>query len=182
MLKNKNLLIVGGTGRDVGKTEFVCRLIKEISTQLPVYSIKVSSIFPGEELYHGTHSADESKLHLFEETNRNTKKDTARMLNAGSTKVFYLRADDMYIPSGFNEFVGQVPERAAVVCESNSLGQHVKPALSIMVRPASGQIKPRSVNQLECADLVVISDGASGFSELASITFSETEGWKYQPC
>lgn len=53
MLKNKRLLVVGGTGRDVGKTEFVCKLMGKISEYRPVYALKVSAIFPDEELYHG---------------------------------------------------------------------------------------------------------------------------------
>lgn len=178
MTTNKRLLIVGGTGRDVGKTEFVCRLIKKISSQRPVYAIKVSSIFPGEELYHGTHSAEDSGLHLFEETNRESEKDTSRMLVAGAARVFYLRSDGPGIQVGFNEFINKIPVSSAVVCESNSLGQYVKPALSIMVRSRDGQVKPRAITQLECADLVVVSNGVSGFPELESISFSEKEGWK----
>lgn len=178
MITNDQLLIVGGTGRDVGKTEFVCRLIEQISAQRPVYAIKVSSIFPGEELYHGTHSEDESYLHLFEETNRESEKDTSRMLNAGAARVFYLRTDGPGILAGFNKFVKKLPANSAVVCESNSLGQYVKPALSIMVRSKDGQVKPRAIDQLRRADLVVVSDGFSGFPELASISFSERDGWK----
>jgi hypothetical protein len=74
---------VGGTGRHVGKTEFICRLIQKISAQRPVYAIKVSAIFPDEELYHGDHLTDEPSLHLLGETNNTSDKDTSRMLQAG---------------------------------------------------------------------------------------------------
>lgn len=174
------LLTVGGTGRHVGKTEFICRLIKKISAQRPVYALKVSAIFPDEELYHGEHPADESGLHLFEETNRTSDKDTSRMLQAGAVRVFYLRTSDSGITVGFEEFLRQIPEKAAVVCESNSLGHFVQPALFIMVKPASGEMKARAVTQLQCADLIVVSDGVSGFPELASISFSEATGWIIQ--
>lgn len=176
-MRKAHLLIVGGTGRDVGKTEFVCRLIQKISSQRPVYAIKVSSIFPGEELYHGTHSGDQSSLQLFEETNRNTDKDTSRMLRSGATKVFYLRSEGVAIQRGFNKFLGKVPANCAMVCESNSLGQYVKPALSVMVRSTGGEVKPRAIGQLKCADLVVVSDGVSGFPELNSINYSDEDGW-----
>lgn len=188
-MKNQNLkiptacnrlLTVGGTGRHVGKTEFICRLIQKISAQQPVYAIKVSAIFPDEELYHGDHPADEPDLHLFEETDRTSDKDTSRMLQAGAVRVFYLRTSDSGIKVGFEEFLRQIPEKAAVVCESNSLGQFVKPTLFIMVRPATGEIKARAVGKLQCADLIVVSDGVSGFPELASISFSEAFGWKIQ--
>lgn len=174
------LLTVGGTGRNVGKTEFICRLIKKISIQRPVYAIKVSAIYPDEEVYHGEHPADEPGLHLFEETNRTSDKDTSRMLQAGAVRVFYLRTSDSGIKVGFEEFLRLIPERSAVVCESNSLGQFVKPAISIMVKPVSGEIKARAVAQLQCADLIVVSDGISGFPELALISFSEAIGWIVQ--
>lgn len=174
------LLTVGGTARHVGKTEFICGLIKKISAERPVYAIKVSAIFPEEELYHGEHPVEEPGLHLFEETNRTSDKDTSRMLQAGAVRVFYLRTSDNGIKAGFEEFLRQIPGKAAVICESNSLGQFVKPALSIMVKPVSGEIKARAVAQLECADLIVVSDGVSGFPELASISFSEAGGWSIQ--
>lgn len=178
MKTNDNLLIVGGTGRDVGKTEFVCRLITRVSAERPVYAIKVSSIFPGEELYHGTHSGDDSSLYLLEETNRESDKDTSRMLKAGAARVFYLRADDTGIQPGFDQFLRKIPIGSVVVCESNSLGHFVKPALSIMVRSKGGEVKPRATVQLKYADLVVVSDGTSGFPELKSIYFCKKDGWK----
>jgi len=178
MNKNQRLLIAGGTGRDVGKTEFICRLIKKITTKQSVYAIKVSAIYPDEELYHGNHSVETPGLHLFEETNRTSDKDTSRMLRAGAVKVFYLQTDNTGIKAGFDDFLQHIPENAVVVCESNSLGQFIQPALSIMVKPVCGQIKPRAIAQLECANLVVVSDGLSGFPELAFICFSKARGWK----
>ena len=178
MNTRKQLLIVGGTGRNVGKTEFICRLIQRISLNVPVYAIKVSAQFPEEEIYHGNHSADESEFHVFEETNRTSDKDTSRMLRAGAVKVFYLRSDDRRIEVGFENLVKHIPQKAAVVCESNSLGKFVKPAISIIVRPVIGPIKPRAIPRLKSADLVVVSDGANGFSEIQSIRFSSGVGWQ----
>ena len=177
---NNRLLVVGGTGRDVGKTEFICRLIQKISTDHPVYALKVSSIVPDEDRYHGNHSVNEPGLHLFEETSRITDKDTSRMLRAGAVQVFYLRTDSTNIQTSFDDFLTHIPDNAVVICESNSLGQFVRPAISIMVKPLSGEIKPRAVAQLECADLVVVSDGKSGFPELGSIVFSAAIGWEMQ--
>lgn len=180
MLKNKQLLVVGGTGRDVGKTEFVCQLIGKISEYRQVYALKVSAIFPDEELYHGTHTTEEEHLHLFEETRLTTNKDTSRMLRAGAQRVFYLRSNDEGIRSGFDEFFKIVPEKAVIICESNSLGQFVAPALSIIVKSKNGPIKQRALAQLNSADLVIVSDGSSGFSELNLINYSEHDGWQIQ--
>lgn len=180
MLKHKQLLIVGGAGREVGKTEFICRLITKISSQHPVYALKVSAVYPGEELYHGTHSGDKSNQSLFEEMKMTTKKDTSRMLRAGARKVFYMRSDAERIKTGYTEFLKKIPEKALVVCESNSLGLFVKPALSIVVKSVNGQIKPRAIAHMERANLVVVSDGNSGFPELELICFSESGEWEIQ--
>lgn len=180
MLKNKQLLVVGGTGRDVGKTEFICQLVSKISAIKPVYALKVSAIYPDEELYHGSHTTKEKNLHLYEETRLTTNKDTSRMLRAGAQRVFYLQSNDEGIRSGFDEFFKIVPEKAVIICESNSLGQFVAPALSIIVKSLNGPIKQRAITQLNSADLVIVSDGTSGFPELKLISYSEQDGWQMQ--
>ena len=88
------LLIVGGTARNVGKTEFVCRLITSICRKYPVYGLKVSAIFPDEGIYHGNHTDDMPTRQVVEETRLYTGKDTSRMLQAGARRVFYLRSED----------------------------------------------------------------------------------------
>jgi hypothetical protein len=180
MFENKCLIVVGGTGRNVGKTEFVCQLIERISDQFPVYALKVSAIFPDEKIFHGTHSGGETTLQLFEETKRTTEKDTSRMLRAGASRVFYLQSDDAGIETGYVRFIKHVPENGVVVCESNSLGRFVKPALAIVVKSVNGTVKPRALALLENADLIVVSDGISGFPELDSVGYSETDGWELQ--
>lgn len=175
---NKRLLIVGGAGRNVGKTEFVCRLIQKFSAQSEIYGLKVSSIFPDEELYHGTHDKDEPVHHLFEEKRRDISKDTSRMLRAGAQKVYYLRSDDSGISANFDHFCTLVPENALIVCESNSLNQVVTPGLFIMVKSLNGKIKPRAVKQLDKADLIVVSDGQFGFPELDQFELSAEKGWQ----
>ncbi|SHO46749.1 P-loop NTPase family protein [Desulfopila aestuarii] len=174
----KNLLIVGGTGRNVGKTEFVCRLIAKLSLQTDIYALKVSAIHPDEEIYHGDHGGDCSSLgQLAEESRQVGNKDTIRMLRAGAKRVFYLRSDGSGIEKGFQEFLNTIPEEAAIICESNSLGDVVDPALLIVVKAAAGQVKPRAIAQLERADLVIISDGQSGFPQLEKIDYDTVAGW-----
>jgi len=47
-----------------------------------------------------------------------------------------------------------------------------------MVRSSSGTIKSRAVEQLEKADLVVVSDGSSGFPEIDGIELTGDNGWQ----
>jgi len=177
MLKLNQFIIVGGTGRNVGKTEFVCRLIERISQTNEVYALKVSAVFPDEVQFHGDHTMERDKQYLFEETNSNTNKDTARMLQAGASRVFYLRAEDAGIEQGFNDFLEQLPDNIAVVCESNSLAKLVKPALHIILTQHGKPIKERAKRQMETADLLVVSDGVSGFTELERLNYTSQGTW-----
>lgn len=177
MLEDSNVLLVGGVGRNVGKTEFVCRVIGKISQTREVYGLKVSVIYPDERLFHGSHSEELEQGRLFEETNAETRKDTSRMLRAGAQRVFYLQSDETGILKGFNDFRKIIPQNAVVVCESNSLGEVVVPGLSIMVKSESSEIKLRAKAQLKRANLTICSDGKSGFPELDSIAFDDNRGW-----
>jgi len=125
MKQDNKLLIVSGTGRNVGKTEFVCRLIKKKSTKHEIYALKVSAVYPDEDIYHGNHSEEFSNHYLLEETRKDTAKDTSRISKAGAQRVFYLRSNDAGIKRGFAGFRKHIPKKAVIVCESNSLWQHV---------------------------------------------------------
>lgn len=181
MEKLRNLLVVGGTGRNVGKTECVCEIIARISRYAAIYALKVSAIYPDEEIYHGCHGVHEDPS-LVEETRTMGNKDTIRMLRAGATRVFYLRGDKETIAKGFAAFYCLVPAHAAVICESNSLGDTVTPALAMVVRGVDGEVKPRALPLLARADLVVVSDGKTLCSELEMIEFDPSIGWGIKEC
>ncbi len=177
MLQDKTLLVVGGSARNVGKTELACRIIKKISTDNDVYALKVSAIFPDEGIYHGDHSTEPGDQRLFEETRYDTTKDTSRMLRAGAKKVFYLRCEDTCILEAFSGFRRQLPANAVIVCESNSLAEHVQPGLLIMVKKDGERIKQRAKARMKLADLIIVSDGNSGFTELDQIHYNQINHW-----
>ena len=177
MEKLKDLLIVAGAGRNVGKTEFVCRLIEKFSSQIEIYGLKVSAIHPDEAIYHGDHSTQKFPANLYQEHRVDQDKDTCRMLRAGAKKVFYLQGDDEQIRAGFREFQRLIPAAAPIICESSSLWKYVRPGLLVLINAVHVEIKPRALEIAEHASLMVESDGLSGFSELASISYSEVDGW-----
>lgn len=172
-----HVVVVGGTGRNVGKTEFVCRLIAQIAQAHPVFCLKVSAIYPNEMQFHGDHEKMKPDFKLFEEYNRISHKDTARMLRAGAQRVFFLVADDERIAQGFADFLRKIPEKCAVVCESNSLDQFVRPGLRVMIKTEDGGVKDRARAALDRADIIITSDGQSGFEQLQRISYSPEQGW-----
>ncbi|SHH43949.1 hypothetical protein [Desulfofustis glycolicus] len=178
--RDPHLLVVGGTARNVGKTEMICRLIDRCAhlRQGVIVALKVSAVYPDELLFHGSHDPDEPPFQLFEETDRSGTKDTCRMLRAGARRVFYLRCQDSDILPAYRRFRKILPEATTIICESNSLADFIRPGLLVMVTSPSGTDKARAIRHLARADLVVVSDGSSGFPDVARVTLDESGAWQ----
>lgn len=177
MQYDKNLLVVGGAGRNVGKTEFACQLINRIAAFHPVYGLKVSAIYPDESMFHGNHGARGVVRQVFEETQRDIPKDTGRMLRAGAERVFFLCCRNEEVEREYCRFREKMTAVAPIICESNSLADYVRPGLRLMIVPQDGEIKPRVVEKLQLADLVIPSAGSGGFPELERVLFFPERGW-----
>lgn len=175
-----HLLVVGGTARNVGKTELICRLISRCARRQDrdILALKVSAVYPDETLFHGSHDHDEPPFRLFEETDRTGTKDTCRMLRAGARRVFYLRCPDGDILPAYHRFRKSLPAATTVICESNSLADSIRPGLLVMVTTPAGTDKARAIRHLAQADLTVISDGSSGFPDADRITLDESGAWQ----
>lgn len=180
MLSLSNLFIIGGIGRNVGKTEFACRVIRAFSGRYDVYALKVSAIYPDEDIFHGNHASDDTITPLFEETREDTHKDTSRMLKAGAKRVFYLRGDDKQILPALTKFLTLIPQHAPIVCESNSLWQFVESGLFTAITKEGTPVKPRSKILLEHVDMIISSDGENGFSGIERIDF-QNHSWSISP-
>lgn len=177
MICDSQLLIVSGTGRNVGKTELVCRLIARFSAQTEIFALKVSAIFPDEHLLHGDHTNIGTDRTLFRETRRDTPKDTSRMLRSGASGVYYMQGDRTSIEADFLSLRRSLPQQSIIISESNSLADVVRPGLHIVVTSRSGEIKPRALPLLDTADLVITSDGASGFPGIEAVELDPSKGW-----
>ncbi len=99
-MHNRNLIIIGGTGQNVGKTEFVCRLIRKIARRYRVVGLKASAIKPQRTRTGGEANERSDEKLLYKEINSSSHKDTSRMLRAGAESVFFLSCDDNTIAAG----------------------------------------------------------------------------------
>ncbi|TAL59958.1 MAG: hypothetical protein EPN88_16615 [Bacteroidetes bacterium] len=80
-----NLLLIAGTGTKSGKTSIACRIISQFKI-LNITAIKISPHL--HEVTPGLIPLIEKKGYsVYEETNRNTSKDTSRMLHSGAKEV-----------------------------------------------------------------------------------------------
>ncbi|MDX9726618.1 MAG: hypothetical protein RBT38_09555 [Bacteroidales bacterium] len=146
MVQIPNLLIIAGSGNKSGKTTMACRLADQMRDK-HIVAVKITPHFhdstPGLEFVAGGDGYSVS-----EETNRDTSKDTSRMLKAGAERVFYARVSDSTIMAAFEEILKKIPEGSPVVCESPALRQFVEPGLFIIMKSVHNE------NQKEISSLL----------------------------
>ncbi len=135
-----NMIMIGATGRNTGKTEMACRLIKKFISSYTVIALKVTAINKVEEKYHGgdercgQYSSLNGNYSLTEEVSDNLKKDTGKMLAAGAHKVYWLEVKKEYLAEGFEAFLELInnSQDKIIICESNSLRTVVNPGLFLI--------------------------------------------------
>lgn len=172
------LIVVGGTGRNSGKTSFLCRLIEKYRGAMPVTALKVSAIYPGENEFHGPHPEKSGEeIQIFRETDIHGKKDTSRMLLAGAKEVWFVSAGDDKLENALEMFFENVNQDAIIVCESNSLAGLFKPGLFIMIkRNEHRPFKQRVIELEKYADMVVNYEDGSFDPLVERINFNHA-GW-----
>ncbi len=155
--------MVGATGPNTGKTEFVCRVIEKQRGRRPITGVKVAAVKPGERCQRGRDDCNicshlEGDFEITRETDPGLSKDTSRMLAAGADKVFFLKVRSDALEKGLHEVLKLIPEDSMVACESNSLRKVMEPGLFIIIKNAG----ERSVKK-SCADVIEYADKITEF-------------------
>ncbi len=127
-------MLLSGTGRNVGKTTFVCHLLRHFKN-LEIVTVKVSPH------WHKTRQGDillldEGRLLLARETNKESYKDTSRMLQCGAKEVYYLQyVGEESLLKAFNYLMNlneQMQSRPLII-ETAVLAKYIKPALHFRI-------------------------------------------------
>jgi hypothetical protein len=135
MITKNNLLLIAGTGTKSGKTSLACRIIREFA-ELGITAIKITPHF--HETTPGLiRIAEGSQWVIYEETEVNGMKDTARMLGAGAGKVYFAKVWDDSLPEVFREIMRFIPEGTPVICESPALRNFVEPGIFAVISSES---------------------------------------------
>ena len=173
----KNMLVTGGASRNVGKTEFLCKLLRRFSRERDIITLKISGINPGNDPHHGRHGPPPEKFHLLEETNRDGIKDSSRMLLAGASRSYYLRTKDEYLAEAMEHFFSVADRRSVIICESITLRRIIEPGLFIIVKSDKEESVKRSLGEvLHLVDLTIISDGST-FDPSPEVIGLDDRGW-----
>lgn len=155
-----NLIIIGGSSRNVGKTTLALSLVRKYAASEKITGLKVSSLRPDENSFHGNHTDKPvSKFRILEEKNYIADKDTSKLLKAGAQKVFYIEATNDYLLPAFEEFLSVNSGKGPIICESGSLRNIVKPGLFVLLKHYDAAlIKPGFQVSEALADITITID------------------------
>ncbi len=177
MKEYPNIMLLSGTGRNVGKTSFVCNLLKHFE-HLHVNTVKVSphwhDVQQGRILMH-----DPGKLMLVQENNYDSYKDTSRMLRCGAKEVFYLQhtTDDALL-KGFHFLMNGKKTSEPFIIETAILGKYIAPALHFRITRIHAEPSTKKVIDVPINDLIHF-DGKD-FDLLPEFIQWEQNTWVYR--
>jgi molybdopterin-guanine dinucleotide biosynthesis protein A len=181
MIELDGMLMVGSAASNVGKTELACALLRKFTKVREVIGIKVTAITGKEGQCPrggegcGVCSSLEGVYSIAEELDGSSEKDTARLLRAGASRVFWLRVEKEHLPEGIKALLDVTGRDTVSICESNSLREVVKPGLFLMVAKDEAATWKESAERVKkYADRVLVSDGSSYDLELDRMEFKQT--------
>ncbi len=144
-----NILLISGSGRNVGKTTFTCRTIKAFS-RLGIVAVKISPHWHIQNESKKTLLKEENTL-LLEELNTGGDKDSSRMLRSGAARVYYIQnLADTGLLKAFKIIMKREGKKRPMIFESAALGKYITPAIHLHINrpvqdgdkvvPANGSI------------------------------------------
>ncbi|MGZ5227349.1 MAG: hypothetical protein ACXWCS_24580 [Burkholderiales bacterium] len=147
------IVVVGGQARKVGKTSLITGLI----AALPNYEWTAIKITP-----HEHKPLVDQPFTVSEELYTSTLTDTGRYLAAGATKALLLSVGQARLVDAMPHLQRAIASAKNVLIESNSIIDHLKPDVYIVVLdPAIALLKESVLRRLPQANAIVIATKGS---------------------
>lgn len=168
MKRMPNMLMAGAAGRNLGKTEFLCRAIREQSKVRAVIGIKVTTIDDPQADYRNI----DGRFIISREEPADDHKDTHRMFRSGATAVYWLRVKRPHLQNGLDALLSELQhddintDTACLVMESGGARNYINPGLFLIIQEHNDQLKP------SCAEVAHLAD------ELVNVN---ADGWDILP-
>lgn len=153
----KDLLLVTGSSRNVGKTTFICSVITS-NPLLKMAAIKITPHF--HEVSKGLLPIVENEnFRIFEETDYFSDKDTSRYLRAGARKSYFIQTTDPFLEKAFQLTSVLLDPDQPFLVESAELRHILIPELFIFIQGSDSINKPSAIEMRQLADATAFSDG-----------------------
>jgi hypothetical protein len=184
MLDQKNMLLIGATASNLGKTELACMLISRYCKAHHVIGVKVTAITekdgtcPRGGMGCGVCSSLEGNYCITRETSGREGKDTIRMLKAGAQEVYWLRVLESDLEEGYLKLREKFSDDAIIICESNRVRQVASPGLFVMVADSRTDkvVKTGALKVMKYVDQKIFFDG-KGFDFSPERIVYGPSGW-----
>jgi hypothetical protein len=166
---NWRVIVVGGHTRSIGKTQLVCDLIGAFPDAHWIAG-KITQYGHGVCAQNGENcdcAPDEHVCAISWEKRGDTGTDSARFLQAGARRSFWLRTKQGFLAEGMPLLRNALREIEAsengeasnLILESNTLLQFLKPSLYLMVvHPSKADFKESARLQLDRASAFVLRE------------------------
>jgi len=126
------MVLLSGSGRNVGKTTLACNIIRHLSENSMVYGLKLSPHF--HKMNHLQKLiTDGEGYKVYRELDPDSGKDSAKMLAAGAREVYFIQCEDANIEAAFESISNKIPCDALIVCESGSMAKVYKAGMHLLV-------------------------------------------------
>lgn len=171
---SKNILLISGSGRNIGKTSFIRSVIAQNADKKPV-AIKITPHF--HEPTDGLVAISVNNgFRVYQETNNSSEKDSSLFLQAGAKKVFYIQTSDLYLNEAFSHLSNLLSPEEPIIVESAALRKFIVPGLYIFIQKKFDDTKQSAFEMKKLADMIIDSDRGQFSSDPALLTFNQT--WK----
>lgn len=160
MLAMPRVLMVGGTGRRVGKTAFVCAVLERLGRQYDLAAVKITTVDSFNRSHHPplcTWRIEEAGPHP-----RSVGHDTARMFACGAKRVFWLQVPETRLEEGMAALLERLGPDTLSVWESTRGRRLGEPGAFVMIEDVrANEGKPWAGELARQADRVVAFDGTT---------------------
>ncbi|KZL90727.1 hypothetical protein [Clostridium magnum] len=183
LLNIEQMILIGSTGRNSGKTTLAVELIKEWKDKFPVIALKITTIKDKHgKCPRGGHGCGvctniKDNFELSEELDKTKNKDTSLLLASGAERVYWLKCLNTHIYDGIKYFMNQIPKNTLIICESNSLRNVVIPGSFIMLKSIeSDAIKQSASEVMNKADAIIENNFKNSIKSISEkIEIKKTE-------
>ncbi len=174
--KFKDLLLVSGSSRNVGKTTFICNVIAS-NPLLKMAAIKITPHF------HDASKGlipivENSNFRIYEETDYTSDKDTSRYLQAGAKKSYFIQTSDAFLKESFQLASVLLDPDLPFLVESAELRHILIPELFVFIQGNDTIDKPSAIEMRQLADATAFSDGKEFSLDPGHVYFNKK--WKIE--